>query len=115
MVSQMTNIDPFHQGELDVQKLTGEQHTASRLSKLIQNSIPARALDFIHQQSVIWIGIEGQNRSLWAFPLFGSPKFINASKERLLEISLENNFLIPDEWCRALKKEERKSHRLFGY
>jgi hypothetical protein len=100
----MTNIDLFHQGGLDIQKLTGEQAIASRLSKLIQNSIPTRALDFIRQQSVIWIGIEGQNCFLWAFPLFGSPKFINPSKERLLEINLKNNFPIPDKWHRTFQK-----------
>ena len=100
----MTNSSPFHQGELDVQKLAGEQAIASRLSKLIQNAIPTRALDFIRQQSVIWIGIEGQDSFLWAFPLFGSPEFINPDKERLLEISLENNFPIPDEWHNTLQK-----------
>lgn len=100
----MTNSSPFHQGELDVQKLTGEQAIASKLSKLIQNSIPIRALDFIRQQSVIWIGIEGQDDFLWAFPLFGSPGFINPNNERLLVISLENNFAIPDEWHSTLQK-----------
>lgn len=100
----MTNSQPFHQGELDVQKLTGEQAIASRVGKLIQDSIPTRALDFIHQQSVIWIGIEGQDSFLWAFPLFGSPGFINPDIEKLLEINLEDNFSIPDKWISSLKK-----------
>ncbi len=100
----MTNSSPFHQGELDVQKLTGEQAIASKLSKVIQNFIPTRALDLFRQQSVIWIGIEGQDSFLWAFPLFGSPEFINPDKERLLEISLENNYSIPDEWLNTLQK-----------
>jgi hypothetical protein len=102
----MINSHPFHQGELDVQKLTGEQAIASRVGKLIQNSIPTRAFDFIHHQSVIWIGIEGQNSFLWAFPLFGSPGFINPNIERRLEISLEDNFSIPDKWFRSLQKSK---------
>lgn len=100
----MTNSNPFHQGELDVQKSVGEQAIASRLSKLIQNLIPPRALDFIRLQSVIWIGIEGQDGFLWAFPLFGSPGFINPDNKKQVEINLEGNFSIPDEWRATLQK-----------
>jgi len=100
----MTNVGPFHQGELDVQKLTGEQEIASRLSELIQDSIPTKALDFIRQQSIIWIGTEGKDGFLWAFPLFGSPGFINPSKENLLEINSEDDFCIPGEWRSTLQR-----------
>ncbi len=94
----MTNNNPFHQGELEVQKLAGEQTIASRLTRLVQNSIPTRALDFVRQQSVIWIGIEGLDSFPWAFPLFGSPGFINPDKEKQIEINLKANHSIPVEW-----------------
>lgn len=100
----MTNNSPFHQGELDVQKLTGEQAIASRLSKLIQGSIPARTVDFIRQHFLIWVGIEDRNGILWAFPLFGSPGFINPNKEKEIEIDLEESFSIPDKWRSTLQK-----------
>jgi len=93
----VTNKNPFHQGELDVQKLVGEQTIASRLSKIIQNFISPRALDFICLQPVIWIGIEGQDSFLWAFPLFGSPGFINSNNKNQVEINLKDNFSIPVE------------------
>jgi len=96
--------NPFHQGELDVQKRTGEQAIAVKLSELIRDVIPAKAFDFIRQQFVIWIGVEDLNGFLWAFPLFGLPGFISPNKEKLLEINFENNFSIPEQWKNTLQK-----------
>ena len=100
----MTDRSPFHQGEIDIQKLTGEQLIADKLSPYIRDVIPDGAFDFICQQVFIWIGIEDEKGFLWAFPLFGSPGFINPNKGRLLEIHLENNFSIPVQWRNALQK-----------
>ena len=49
----MTVNNPFHQGELDLQCLAGEQLNAARLSQMIQPVIPAAALKFVSQQSFI--------------------------------------------------------------
>jgi len=97
-------MNPFHKGELEVQRLTGEQELASGLSSLIQETVMPRALNFVRQQSVIWIGIEDQDNLLWAFPLFGSPGFINPNKGELIEIHLSKKLSIPDEWFNYLEK-----------
>ncbi len=99
----MTEINPYHQGELEVQKLAGVQAIASRVSRLIQNSLPIKALDYIRQQPMIWIGIEDENRDLWAFPLFGPPGFIQSERGEQIEINLKSNFCIPDQWHRNFK------------
>lgn len=100
----MTGISPFHRGELEVQQLVGEQAIVSRLSNLIQKAVPSNALDFIRQQCIVWIGIDDSESLLWAFPLFGSPGFINPNEGELIEIELSENFPIPDQWLNNLRK-----------
>ncbi len=100
----MTKISPFHEGELEVQRLTGEQDVAARMSGLIQEAVSPRALDFIRQQSIVWIGIEDQDNLLWAFPLFGSPGFINPHEGEMIEIDLGKKRSIPDIWFDNLKE-----------
>jgi len=100
----MTKISPFHEGELEVQRLAGEQEIATKVGDLIQETVLPRALDFIRQQSVIWIGIEDQENLLWAFPLFGSPGFINPNEGEMIEIYLGKKHAIPDKWLSYLKK-----------
>lgn len=94
----MTNRNPYHEGELEVQVLTGEQAIASKLSSLIQNTVPTRALGFVRQQSVIWIGISGMDGLPCSFPLFGPPGFVNPGNKKQIEINLEANHSIPDLW-----------------
>lgn len=96
-------IRPFHNGELEVQKLAGEEKIASKLNKLIQDSMPSRALEFIRRQSIIWVGIGDEDGFQWAFPLSGSPGFINPDNEKQIEINLLDDFSIPDEWQNCLK------------
>ncbi len=100
----MATSSPFHQGELDVQKITGEYAKASRLSRLIQNMIPESAYEFIRQLAVIWIGIEGQDGFLWAFPLLGSPGFIHVQNNKQIKINLMENYFIPNEWKITLQQ-----------
>lgn len=100
----MTGISPFHRGELEVQQLAGEQAIASRTGNLVEKSVPLRALDFIRQQCIVWVGIEDYEGLLWAFPLFGSPGFINPNEGELIEIELNENFPIPDKWLNNLQK-----------
>jgi len=99
----MTKISPFHEGEIEVQRLTGEQEAATQSSSLIQKIVLPRALDFIRQQSVLWVGIEDQKKFLWAFPLFGSPGFINPSGGKTLEIDLNQKPSIPEEWLKTFE------------
>ena len=100
----MIGINPFHRGELEVQQWAGEQAIASRVGNLVEKSVPAHALDFIRQQCFVWVGIDDSEGLLWAFPLFGSPGFINPNDGEMIEIELSGNFSIPDKWLNNLQK-----------
>lgn len=100
----MTNISLFHRGEIELQRIVGEQHDAARVSQLIQNTIPSVALRFLRQQSIIWIGIEDNENMVWAFPLTGSPGFIDSNNGDLLEIALDEKTPVPGQWSSQLKK-----------
>ena len=69
------NTHPFHDGELEVQSLTGNQDTTTRMAGFVKSTILPGALAFISQQSVIWIGVKDKHSKHLAFPLFGSPGF----------------------------------------
>ncbi len=100
----MTNLNPFHKGEIEIQRATGEQNIAAINGNIVQSVVLSGALDFIRQQSIIWIGVEDNERFLWAFPLFGLPGFINPNNGELVEIELTGEFPIPDKWGINLNK-----------
>lgn len=100
----MAHDNIFHKGELEVQRITGEQDIAAINGGIIQGFVLSGALNFIHQQSIIWIGLDDDENFLWSFPLFGSPGFINSNKGELLEIDLDEKFYIHDGWLKNLKK-----------
>jgi len=100
----MTEINHFHQGELDVQHLAGCQEAAIKISRIIQDSIPATYNDFIGEQFVVWIGVEDENNYPSAFPLFGSPGFIHRKDEKIIAIDMENIFSIPNAWTNGLQR-----------
>jgi len=100
----MRNVELFHRGELDLQQLTGEPLDVAMASRIIQDTIPDNALHFLSQQSIIWIGIEDDEKFLWAFPLTGSPGFISSTNTKFLEIDLNEENTIPDQWFRYFTK-----------
>jgi predicted pyridoxine 5'-phosphate oxidase superfamily flavin-nucleotide-binding protein len=100
----MTKISPFHDGELELQQLAGEQSVAAKVGRIIQDAIPVGALRFLRQQSNMWIGIEDEINHLWAFPLTGSPGFINPNSGKLLDIDLSEKLSIPVKWINNLKR-----------
>lgn len=102
----MTYTSPFHIGELKVQQLAGEQSIATKVGKIIQPKIPNGALNFLRQQSILWLGVEDQENQPWAFPLFGSPSFINPTNGELLKIDLRKSIALPKQWYDYLKKSK---------
>jgi hypothetical protein len=103
-MSQMTVNSLFHKGELEVQALAGEQSEAIRVSRMIQETVPTGALQFLQQQFMIWISVEDNNNLPWAFPLSGSPGFVNPNQGELIEIDLNEKEPIPEKWSSYLQK-----------
>lgn len=115
----------FHQGEIDLQCIAGEQQSAARLSQMIQPVIPAATWMFLRQQSFIWIGIENHDKMIWACVLTGSPGFMNPNDGELLEIALGENGSVPEQWlsmlqpgkfigCLAIELSSRRRLRING-
>jgi hypothetical protein len=69
---------PFHEGELKVQRLAGEQLVAERNSGAIGSRIMGGALPFLAQQSMaVFSSRDGEGR-LWASMLFGARGFMSS-------------------------------------
>lgn len=100
----MIQTSIYHPGEIAVQEIVGQQHIANMVGKLINNSIQRNFFDFIQKQSVIWIGVEGEDGRMLAFPIFGSPGFINPCDGKKIVISLKEGSIIHNEWRKHLKK-----------
>ena len=70
---------PFHEGELKVQKLLGEEELAKRNGQVIKNEILEGALDFIARQSMVVVGsTSGSDDKHWASIVCGTTGFASA-------------------------------------
>lgn len=70
---------PFHEGELKVQKLLGEEELAKRNGQVIKNEILEGALDFIARQSMVVAGsTSGSDDKHWASIICGTTGFASA-------------------------------------
>ena len=80
--------NPFHEGELKVQRLVREESMAERNGSLIADRIMGGALPFLAQQSMVVFGSrDGQGR-LWASMLFGSRGFMKSADGRSVDFDL---------------------------
>jgi hypothetical protein len=80
--------NPFHEGELRVQRLVREESMAERNGTMIADRIMGGALPFLAQQSMVVFGSrDGQGR-LWASMLFGSRGFMKSVDGRTVDFDL---------------------------
>jgi hypothetical protein len=80
--------NPFHEGELTVQRLVREESMAERNGSMIADRIMGGALPFLAQQSMAVFGSrDGQGR-LWASMLFGSRGFMRSADRRSVDFDL---------------------------
>lgn len=82
----MQIYNPYHQGELVVQKRSNESNTAQMNGTVIDSDIPVGALRFIAQQPMAVLGSIDPYGRVWASVLFGQPGFVHALNNRSLEI-----------------------------
>lgn len=77
----MSDLHPFHEGELAVQHRAGEQHNAVLNSRLITASITPQALAFVSEQPwAILGGLDAQDH-LWCTALVGGAGFISPTPD----------------------------------
>ncbi|MEN8106678.1 MAG: pyridoxamine 5'-phosphate oxidase family protein [Pseudomonadota bacterium] len=80
--------EPFHEGELEVQKRLGLHTEAKQNSGVITDSIVKGAFRFIEQQRMAVLGSIDQNENVWASVLVGQDGFMQAATEQLLTFDL---------------------------
>ena len=78
------NNEQFHDGELAVQALANAADGARINSRALGDSIPAGALAFVEQQSLVVIGSMDQHGMVWASVVLGEPGFLRALNPQLL-------------------------------
>jgi hypothetical protein len=79
---------PYHEGELKVQKLAGEESIAERNGSVIADSIIGGAWPFLAQQSMTVFGSRDGLGRLWASMLFGMRGFMRSADGRSVHLDL---------------------------
>jgi hypothetical protein len=73
----MTN--PFHEGEIRMQELTGERDAALLNGRIIRDRIPAGARSFLLAQRLAALGFTSPAGEVWASVVTGPPGFVAPS------------------------------------
>lgn len=93
----MRSGNPFHEGELSVQRRANESEYAQRNAGLISDTIPKGAVPFIVQQSLVVFGSVDPEDKLWASVMVGSPGFIRARDERTILLDVKQQLSAGDD------------------
>ena len=73
-------MDVFHEGERSVQRRVGEVQAADRNSPMIAAQIPAGALAFLHEQSLLVLAVLDEGR-MWCLPMAGKAGWMSATRD----------------------------------
>lgn len=84
----MSVHNPYHEGELAVQRRADETGMARMNGGAVGKTIPPGALRFIEQQPMAVIGSIAADDRVWASAFFGPPGFLRALDDCTLEIDL---------------------------
>jgi predicted pyridoxine 5'-phosphate oxidase superfamily flavin-nucleotide-binding protein len=71
----------FHEGELFVQKTTGERAIAQRNSRMMSSAVPPSPAAFLAQQRMLVVASVDHAGALWASLIFGPAGFASAEGE----------------------------------
>ena len=78
----------FHNGQLAVQKITGEEAIAKGRIHMIKDAIHPRSVSFIEHQILAFLGSEDSNGALWLSLLIGERGFISIPSVQEITIDL---------------------------
>jgi len=93
----MFNINPYHEGELAVQKQAGESFDARVNGSMISNTIPFGGSSFIALQRLMIIGTVDTKGDIWTSLLIGQPGVVQALNKSQLEIDISKSVYMSDE------------------
>jgi predicted pyridoxine 5'-phosphate oxidase superfamily flavin-nucleotide-binding protein len=78
-------MNPFHQGEVEVQRRAGVAATAEKVGRIIRREIPEVARAFAAERRFVILGAADVEERVWATVLRGEPGFLSApSDDRLV-------------------------------
>jgi uncharacterized protein len=83
-------MNPFHEGELEVQSLVGESQMAERNGVLIADRIIGGARPFLQQQSMVVFASQDRGHHLWSSIVFGRPGFMRSEDGYAVDFDLSN-------------------------
>lgn len=84
--SKMENV--FHKGELEVQRLAGEEKMAKRVGRSIQGALMLGANNFMENLPQVIVASKDENNRLWASVLLGKPGIIKVHGTKTFSILL---------------------------
>lgn len=76
----------FHPGERELQRRAGVEKMAERVGRMIHNSIPEAAADFLEQQRMLVLGYRDPQGRVRASLLTGRPGFARSTDPRTLRV-----------------------------
>ncbi|MBF6165818.1 pyridoxamine 5'-phosphate oxidase family protein [Streptomyces gardneri] len=79
-------MEPFHSGEVAVQRRMGQADIAARVGRMIRRDIPAVAADFLAEQRMVVLAAADEAGRLWASELAGQPGFVRALDDRTISV-----------------------------
>lgn len=72
----------FHEGERRVQQLAGETQEADRIGPMISANIPAGAIPFLQEQSLLILAIL-DNGAMWCLPIAGKSGWMSTTRKTI--------------------------------
>jgi len=78
--------EPFHEGELEVQRRAGVASMAARVGGMIRSVLPPAAQEFLRSQTMLIAGAADERGALWATILTGAAGFAAAIDETRVHI-----------------------------
>ncbi len=84
----MSEVNPFHEGELRAQQCAGELEAGESNGTMIGDKMMVGALNFIRAQNMVVLSSRDRRGRRWASLIFGKPGFLEPSDRRTLAITV---------------------------
>ncbi len=94
--------DPFHDGEIAIQRLAGERDVAVRHGNLVGSTMLVPALPFVSRQSLLAAAASDDEGNMWCTVWCGTPGFVHTTDVTSVAIARALDHTPPDDPVRAL-------------
>lgn len=78
--------EPYHPGELAVQRAMRQSESAKRVGRIINREIPPQAASFLAAQPMVVIAAADDAGRMWTSPITGAPGFAHAEGPRTIVV-----------------------------